>query len=81
MMRRIEPLAVGAVPELKAHFDAITQSGHYIPNSQLIMQRRPKMVRAISALAQAVFDPEGEVSVGFKRLLGFVVSRSVGCHY
>lgn len=80
-MSRIKPLPVGAVPELKDHFENMLKSGHYIPNSQLIMQRRPRLTRAISALVQAVFDPAGEVSVGFKRLLGFVVSRSVGCHY
>lgn len=80
-MSRIPPLPIGAVPELKDHFENILKGGHYIPNSQLIMQRRPKLVRAIGALAQAVFDPAGEVSVGFKRLLGFVVSRSVGCRY
>jgi len=28
-----------------------------------------------------VFDPEGEVSIAFKRLLAYVVARTHGCHY
>ena len=30
---------------------------------------------------KAVFDPEGEVSIAFKRLLAYVVARTHGCHY
>jgi hypothetical protein len=80
-MARLAPLPVGSVPELKDVFDQIKASGHYIPNSQLILQRKPKIVRAIRALSSAVFDPEGEVGVGFKRLLAYVVARTHGCHY
>jgi hypothetical protein len=80
-MARIAPLPVGSVPELNDIFDHLKASGHFIPNSQLILQRKPKMVRAIRALSSAVFDPQGEVSVGFKRLLAYVVARTHGCHY
>ena len=80
-MARLAPLPVGSVPELNDVFEKIKASGHYIPNSQLILQRKPKIVRAIRALGSAVFDPDGEVSVGFKRLLAYVVARTHGCHY
>ena len=80
-MARLAPLPVGSVPELNDIFEKIKASGHYIPNSQLILQRKPKIVRALRALNAAVFDPEGEVSVGFKRLLAYVVARTHGCHY
>ena len=80
-MARIAPLPVGSVPELNDIFDQYKSSGHFIPNSQLILQRKPKIVRAIRALSSAVFDPQGEVSVGFKRLLAYVVARTHGCHY
>jgi hypothetical protein len=53
----------------------------FVPNSMLIMQRKPKLVKAIRQLSVAVFDPEGEVSIGFKRLLAYVVARTHGCHY
>ncbi len=80
-MARIKPLPVGSVPELNDVFQQHQASGHYVPNSQLILQRKPKIVRAIRALSSAVFDPEGEVSVGLKRLLAYVVARTAGCHY
>jgi len=80
-MPRLEPLPAGSVTELNEIFDKLKKSGHYIPNSQLILQRKPKILRAIRALNAAVYDPQGEVSVGFKRLLGYVTSRTHGCHY
>ena len=80
-MTRLAPLPVGSVPELNDVFEQYQAGGHFIPNSQLILQRKPKIVRAIRALNAAVFDPQGEVSVGFKRLLAYVVARTHGCHY
>ncbi|HET9664793.1 MAG TPA: hypothetical protein VFP00_11265 [Burkholderiales bacterium] len=80
-MTRLAPLPVGSVPEVKDVFESIKASGHYIPNSQLILQRKPKILRALRTLSSAVFDPQGEVSVGFKRLLAYVASRTHGCHY
>lgn len=80
-MARLAPLPIGSVPELNDVFDQMKASGHFISNSQLILQRKPKIVRAIRALNSAVFDPQGEVGVGFKRLLAYVVARTHGCHY
>jgi len=80
-MTRLAPLPVGSVPELNDVFDQLKASGHFIPNSQLILQRKPRIVRAVRALNSAVFNPQGEVSVGFKRLLAYVVARTHGCHY
>ena len=80
-MPRLEPLPPGAVPEVAEIFDSITASGRFIPNSQLILQRKPAILKALRALGAAVLDPNGEVSLGFKRLLAYVVSRVHGCHY
>lgn len=80
-MTRLAPLPIGSVPELNDVFEQYQASGHFVPNSQLILQRKPKMVRALRALNAAVFDPQGEVTVGFKRLLAYVVARTHGCHY
>ena len=80
-MPRLAPLPIDAVAELAPIFRKMQESGTYVPNSQLIMQRKPQLVKAIRQLAAAVFDPEGEVSVGFKRLLAYVAARTHGCHY
>jgi alkylhydroperoxidase family enzyme len=80
-MTRLAPLPIDAVPELKEIFDKQQAAQGFVPNSMLVMQRRPKLVKAFRALSAAVFDPEGEVSIGFKRLLAYVVARTHGCHY
>ncbi len=81
-MTRIEPLDVqhgGAA--LDAAFDVYRRSLGFVPNSVLIMQRRPKLVMALAQLAAAVWDPQGTVELGFKRLVGHVASRAHGCMY
>ena len=80
-MARLEPLPAVAMPEVADIFERIKASGHYIPNSQLILQRKPAILRALRGLSAAVMDPNGEVPLGLKRLLAYVVSRVHGCHY
>lgn len=80
-MSRLDPLPVGAVPEVADIFEKIKATGHYIPNSQLILQRKPAILRALRGLSAAVMDPNGEVPLATKRLVGYVVSRVHGCHY
>lgn len=78
---RLAPLPPGHTPELGDQFDATRKRMGFIPNSVLIMQRRPKMMRAYTQLAEAVWDPEGDVDRAFKRLIAHVASRSAGCNY
>lgn len=81
-MSRLLPLSPDLnSEELKKSFEQYKKSLGFIPNSILIMQRRPKVVAALAQLAGAVWDPEGEVSVAFKRLLSHVASRAHGCQY
>ena len=78
---RLAPLPADHTAELKDEFSSTAKNMGFIPNSMLIMQRKPKLVKAIRQLSAAVFDPEGEVSVGFKCLLAYVVARTHGCQY
>jgi uncharacterized peroxidase-related enzyme len=68
-------------PELKAAFEVYRKSLGFVPNSMLIMQRKPKMVQAMAQLSAAMWDPAGEVERGFKRLIAHVASRAAGCQY
>jgi hypothetical protein len=70
-----------ANPNLQEAFQRYARALGFVPNSVLIMQRRPRLVEALSRLAAAVWDPESEVPVGFKRLLAHVASKAHGCHY
>ena len=80
-MSRLKPLPKDAQPELADAFQAYVKSLGFVPNSVLILQRRPKIVKALAQLASAIWDPQGEVPVGFKRLLAYVASKTHGCHY
>ena len=80
-MSRLAPLSPEATPELKESFEQYRRSMGFVPNSVLIMQRRPKVVRALAQLAAAIWDPESTVNLGFKRLLAHVASRAHGCEY
>ena len=78
---RIEPLPPGRTPELKDAFDAMAKNLGFIPNSMLILQRKPKIARALSQLTASIWEPGGEVDRGFKRLIAHVASRTAGCRY
>ena len=73
---RLEPLPPD--PALKEQFEASKKSLGFVPNSLLIMQRKPKMVQAWAQMTAAVWDPESRVDRGFKRLLAHVASRAAG---
>ena len=76
---RLEPLPIDHSPDLKEHFQAVGKNLGFVPN--LIMQRKPKMVRAFAEMAAAIWDPDSEVDRGFKRLVAHVASRAAGCQY
>ncbi len=80
-MARIEPLPPETTPELKDTFETYRKYLGYAPNSVLIMQHRPKLVKALAQMAQAVWDKESEVNLGFKRLVAYMASRTHGCNY
>ena len=78
---RLAPLPADHTPELKEQFEISKKRMGFIPNSQLIMQRKPKMVKGFTALSAAIWDPDGKVPISFKRLIAHVASRSAGCQY
>jgi uncharacterized peroxidase-related enzyme len=81
MSARIEPLPADHVPELKEAFDHYRKNLGFVPNSMLILQRKPKIVKAMAQLTAAVWEPDGEVGRDFKRLVAHVASRAAGCQY
>ena len=80
-MSRLAALAPEAAPDLQDSFKRYQELLGYVPNSVLIMQRRPKMVKALAQLASSVWDPASEVDIGFKRLVAYMASRTHGCNY
>jgi uncharacterized peroxidase-related enzyme len=78
---RIKPLPPEHSPELKDQFEAMRKNLGFIPNSILIMQRTSKLAKALTQMTAAVWDPEGKVDRGFKRIIAHVASRAAGCQY
>jgi alkylhydroperoxidase family enzyme len=75
------PLPPEHSTELQDQFEAMRKNLGFIPNSILIMQRKPKLAKALAQMTAAVWDPEGKVNRGFKRIIAHVASRAAGCQY
>jgi uncharacterized peroxidase-related enzyme len=78
---RLAPLPITHAPELKEQFEAVGRNLGFVPNSILIMQRKPRMVKAFAQMTAAVWDPDSKVDRGLKRLIAHVASRAAGCQY
>ena len=78
---RLTPLPPEHSPELREQFESMRKNLGFIPNSILIMQRKLKLAKALAQMTAAVWDPEGKVDRGFKRIIAHVASRAAGCQY
>ncbi len=78
---RIEPLPPEHSPELREQFEAMRKTLGFVPNSILIMQRTPKLAKALAQMTAAVWNPDGKVDRGFKRIIAHIASRAAGCQY
>ena len=78
---RIEPLPPEHSPDLKEQFESMRKNLGFIPNSILIMQRKPKMAKALAQMTASIWDPDSKVDRGLKRLIAHVASRTAGCQY
>lgn len=75
------PLEECTDPDLRATLEHFTKTLGFVPNSLLTMQRVPAIATAVVQLNRAVFDPNGLVDVGFKRLIAHMASFAAGCMY
>jgi uncharacterized peroxidase-related enzyme len=80
-MAHMQPLDKSATPELADDFAIFEEILGFVPNSLLTMQRKPEMVKGFGALTKAVMSKDGEVDLGFMRLIAHFASRAVGCQY
>ncbi|NVK21620.1 MAG: carboxymuconolactone decarboxylase family protein [Kangiellaceae bacterium] len=80
-MAFLKPLDKNLHPDLAADFQIFEEILGFVPNSLLTMQRRPEIVKGFGVLTKAVMPKDGEVDLGFKRLVAHFASRAVGCQY
>jgi uncharacterized peroxidase-related enzyme len=81
-MTRIKPIRREDVPELdERYFKPYEAARGYVPNSNLVMARRPRLLEAFRSLNRAIFDPGGETPVDLLYMVGNVASQAAGCMY
>ncbi|QLC25053.1 peroxidase-related enzyme [Parasphingopyxis algicola] len=80
-MPGVEPLKPSDAPELQSFFDVWTERMGYVPNTLLTLARKPKVVRALAALSEAVHDPETSISPELRTLVGVMASMTHGCNF
>lgn len=78
---RLDPLPVDHNPDLKPNFAASIKNLGFVPNSMLIMQRRPEIMKAFSAMSASLWDESSTVEAPLKRLIAHISSRAAGCQY
>lgn len=80
-MSRIPPLRRESVPQLEQFLAPTEQRMGFLPNSQLIMAYKPKLLQAFAQLGRAVNDPENKTPRGLRSLVAHMVSKAAGCQY
>ena len=78
---RLQPLSATEDASLAPIFEMSKKSLGFVPNSLLILQRRPEIMKAFSQLTASLWGPSSKVDAGLKRLVAFVASRAAGCQY
>ncbi|MGD1935754.1 MAG: carboxymuconolactone decarboxylase family protein [Candidatus Phaeomarinobacter sp.] len=77
---RVDGLRREDLPELEGMFQLIEGAMGFLPNSMLIMARKPGLVEAFAGLGLAVQGPSA-LPDEVKRMVAFMASRAAGCVY
>ena len=80
-MPLVNPLPLGADPEVAGLAQFFNTTLGFPPNSVLTMQRRPEIARAFIALNKAVMANHGRLTSEQKRLVALIASHAAGCRY
>ena len=80
-MPRLAPLPREATAGLEEILRASEGRMGFVPNSQLIMARRPEILRAFQQLGQAINGPSSTISPQLRNMVSQMASRAAGCSY
>jgi uncharacterized peroxidase-related enzyme len=80
-MPRLEPLSPEAIEDLLPSLEATKSRMGFLPNSQLIMARRPEILRAFQQLGMAINGPSSTITPELRNLVSQMASRAAGCGY
>jgi len=78
----IPPIKRKDYPELdKKFFEPYEKLHGYVPNSNLVIARKPKILEAFRNLNSAIFAEDNTVKPGLLALVGNIASQAAGCTY
>src|SRR5712691_6194523 len=80
-MPRLAPLPPDAVPELADQLETSKHRMGFLPNSQLIMARRPEILRGFAQLGAAINGPSSTIDPQLRNMVSQMASRAAGCGY
>jgi uncharacterized peroxidase-related enzyme len=80
-MTHLDRLPEDATPELADEFETFEELLGFVPNSLLVMQRKPELLDGFDYLTRKVMQEADDVDPGFKRLAAHVASSAAGCQY
>jgi alkylhydroperoxidase family enzyme len=78
-MPRLEPLPPEAIEDLLPSLEATKSRMGFLPNSQLIMARRPEILRAFQQLGMAINGPSSTITPELRNMVSQMASRAAGC--
>ncbi len=79
-MALVEPLKREEAPELEDHFKVWEERMGYLPDPLMAMARKPKIVRAMAQLSEAVHN-DCTLPPDVRGLVGQIASKVHGCMY
>src|SRR6516162_5084474 len=80
-MPRLAPLPYGCRTGLDEILRASEGRMGFVPNSQLIIARRPEILRAFAQLGAAINGPSSTISPQLRNMVSQMASRAAGCGY
>lgn len=80
-MPRLAPLPRETITGLDDLLAASEGRMGFLPNSQLIMARRPDILRAFAQLGAAINGPSSTIDSQLRNLVSQMASRAAGCGY
>jgi uncharacterized peroxidase-related enzyme len=81
-MDRVAPLPFeDLLPEARELLEVTRQRMGFLPTSQLVMARKPKLLEAFIGLTRAVYDPAASIPLELRNMIAFAASTTVQSNY
>ncbi|MDC0738066.1 carboxymuconolactone decarboxylase family protein [Cognatishimia sp. SS12] len=80
-MNRIDPLEWEDMSALHDLLAPVKDRMGFVPTSQRVMARKPKILTAFIGLTRAVYDPDAETPLPLRNMVAMVASQAAGCLY